>query len=80
MAEVSHVVSDEEDGMAGFERSASALAYGIYNCAFASGTLVGPIWGGMMVDHLSWGTMVWSLGLLCGFTALTTFLFLGRRK
>ena len=78
MAEVSHVVSDKEIKMAG--RSAGALAYGFQNCAFAAGTILGPVWGGMMVDHLSWGAMGWTLGLLCGVTALPVVMFLGRKK
>ena len=80
IAEISHVVSSEEAKSEGFEgKSASALAYGIYNCAFAAGTLVGPVWGGMIVEHFGWGTMGWSLGLLCGITAVPTLLFLGKK-
>jgi MFS family permease len=78
MAEISHVVSDEEVRTKG--KSASALAYGIGNCAFAVGTLVGPVWGGMVVEHAGWGTMGWSLGLLCGITTLPAILFLGKKS
>lgn len=52
MAKVSHVMSDEKSKGEGFEsKSASALGYGIYNCAFAAGALVRPVWGGIVVEH-----------------------------
>ena len=78
MAEVSHVVFDEEGRVT--ERNAAALAYGFQNCAFAAGTLIGPLWGGMMVEYLGWGTMGWSLGLLCGLSVMPIGFVLGKKK
>lgn len=75
--EVSHVVSDEEEKNGEFEEAALACGFH-HTCAFAAGSLAGPLWGGMMVEHLGWGTMGWSLGLLCGVTAVPTVLFWGR--
>ena len=40
-----------------------AQVNGLYNCAFAAGTMVGPVWAGLVKDHFGWNTMSWSLGL-----------------
>lgn len=66
MAGVSHIITD----LGGDE--CGALAYGFYNFAFAAGTSLGPIWGGLVLDSAGWGTMGWSIGLLCGFTVVLT--------
>ena len=44
----------------------------MFNVAFAAGCLIGPIWGGLVKEKAGWNTMVWTLGLLSGFSAFVT--------
>ncbi len=72
MAEVTYVVEAKEKknpGMFG-AGGAYAQAYGLFNCAFAGGCLVGPIWAGFVEVKAGWGTMAWSLGLLSALSAI----------
>ncbi|KAI9858892.1 MAG: hypothetical protein M1813_007194 [Trichoglossum hirsutum] len=48
----------------------AALMTSFDSCAFAGGTLVGPIWGGFIESKAGWGTMGWSLGLLSALSAI----------
>ena len=44
--------------------NAFAQAFGVATCAFAAGTVLGPIWGGLILTHSGWGTMTWTISLL----------------
>ena len=55
-------------------------AYALFNMSFAAGTVVGPIWAGLVVDRAGWATMGWSLGLLSIVTAIPTLLWAGDTK
>ncbi|CRG82978.1 putative MFS-type transporter C18,02 [Talaromyces islandicus] len=72
MAEITHVVIAKEKSSKGQlgKGGAYAQAYALFNVAFALGTLVGPIWGGLIKQRYGWNTMAWTLGLLSGVTAL----------
>ncbi|KAI9703307.1 MAG: hypothetical protein M1836_007873 [Candelina mexicana] len=79
MAEVTYVVQAKENknpGMFG-AGGAYAQAYGLFNCAFAGGCLVGPIWAGFVEDKAGWGTMAWSLGLLSALSAIPAVIWTG---
>ncbi|KAI9788189.1 MAG: hypothetical protein M1835_002409 [Candelina submexicana] len=79
MAEVTYVVQAKENknpGMFG-AGGAYAQAYGLFNCAFAGGCLVGPIWAGFVEDKAGWGTMAWSLGLLSALSAIPAMIWTG---
>lgn len=80
LAEVTYCVESQErrcpPGTFG-KHGAYAQAYGLYNIAFASGCLVGPIWGGLVKDKSGYDTMVWTIGLLSGVTAIPTLLLVG---
>lgn len=56
---------------------ATAQAYGLFNLAFAAGTIVGPLYAGFILDAAGWGTMGWSLGLLTGVTSVPVLLLTG---
>ena len=56
---------------------AVAQAYALFNMSFAAGTVVGPLWAGLVVDQAGWATMAWSLGLLSGVTTVPTLLWTG---
>lgn len=56
---------------------AVAQGYGLFICAFAAGTLVGPLLAGFVKENHSWGAMAWVLGLVSGVTALPIGLWLG---
>ncbi|KAI9880794.1 MAG: hypothetical protein M1830_000230 [Pleopsidium flavum] len=79
MAEITYVVEAKEKknpGMFG-KQGAYAQAYGLFNCAFAGGTLVGPIWAGFVEQRAGWGTMAWSLGLLSALSAVPAVIWTG---
>ncbi len=79
MAEVGRTVTDieEKDPGAFGSQGATARAYGLYNCAFSAGQLVGPLWAGGVKTTLGWPTMAWMLGLVSGVAGIGMALFLG---
>ena len=79
LAEISYVVAAKEKARPGAfgKKGAYAQAYGIYNCAFAGGMLLGPLWGGFLVDSAGWGTMTWSLAVLSAVTVVPAALWTG---
>lgn len=81
MADIDHAVALEEKKRPGSmgKRGAAAQGFGLFNLAFALGTLIGPLWAGFVVQKGGWGTMGWSLGLLNGVCAVTTYLWTGSR-
>ncbi|KAL8950274.1 MAG: hypothetical protein Q9222_003678 [Ikaeria aurantiellina] len=86
LAEITYILDAKEEHHPGLfgEKGAYAQAYGLFNCAFAGGMLVGPLWAGTVVDKLGWGTMCLSLGVLAVVSAVPALLFtngwIGRRK
>ena len=54
------------------EKPAYAQGYGLVNCMWAAGTLVGPIWGGYVVAEAGWATMGWSLAIVSGLSVVPT--------
>ncbi|CZR63450.1 related to vesicular amine transporter [Phialocephala subalpina] len=81
MADIDHAVALEEKKRPGSlgKRGAAAQGFGLFNLAFAIGTLVGPLWAGFVVQDAGWGTMTWTLGLLSGVGAFMTFFWTGGR-
>ena len=81
LAEIDHVVGLEEKKRPGSlgKRGAAAQAFGLFNVAFALGTLIGPLWAGFVVKKAGWGTMGWTLAILSGVGALVTFVWTGGR-
>ena len=79
LAEIAYVVGHKEKSHPGAfgGKGAYAMAYGLFNMAFAGGMLIGPIWGGLVVQGAGWGTMCWSLSLLSIVGACVSFLFVG---
>ena len=79
MAEVTFSVLAQEKRHPGAfgERGAYAQAYGIWNCAFAGGVLIGPLWGGFVRDRAGWSTMCWSLGALSAACMIPAALWTG---
>lgn len=68
------------------EKGAVGQAYGLGNMGWALGAVLGPIWAGFVYQSASWGTMGWSLALLCMATSVPTaiwtggYLFKGKHK
>ncbi|KAF7173097.1 hypothetical protein CNMCM5623_005343 [Aspergillus felis] len=56
---------------------AVALALGLTNIGFATGSIVGPFFAGFIRVHSGWGTMGWALGLLAGVSSIPVLLFTG---
>lgn len=81
MAEIDHILTMEEKMRPGIlgKRGAAAQGFGLFNFAFACGSLVGPLWAGFVLEKAGWGTMGWSLGLLSGVAAFVTLVWTGGR-
>ena len=79
LAEVSYVVMAKEKARPGTfgKRGAYAQAYGIYNCAFSGGMVLGPLWGGFVVSSAGWGTMTWSLAVISAVSIVPAALWTG---
>lgn len=54
-------------------------AYGMYVAAYALGALLGPLWVELTQQYAGWNVTTWSLAILSGVTAITTFTFSGDR-
>ncbi|KAF4550694.1 MFS-type transporter-like protein 33 [Elsinoe fawcettii] len=66
------------------EKGAYAQAYGLFNMAFAAGSMIGPLVGGLVVESYGWGAATLVLGVISGVFAGPTFWWtggsFGRRK
>ena len=56
---------------------AVALALGLTNIGFATGSIVGPFFAGFIRVQSGWVTMGWALGLLAGVSSLLALFFIG---
>ncbi|KAJ5689073.1 hypothetical protein N7462_003465 [Penicillium macrosclerotiorum] len=79
MTEISYLVGHPEDGSLGEKKSVSQ-AYALYNMAFSSGQLLGPIVGGSIKVSAGWGTMTVVLGVICALCSVPVGLFGERSK
>ena len=79
LAEITYMVEAKEkkNPEAFGAGGAYAQAYGLFNVAFAGGSLVGPIWAGFVEQRAGWGTMSWTLGLLSAVSALPVVVYSG---
>ncbi|KAI8634352.1 major facilitator superfamily domain-containing protein [Xylariaceae sp. FL1651] len=77
--EIVHIVNAKERDRPGIfgPGGATAQAYGLFNVAFAAGTIVGPLFAGFVRERSGWGTMGWSLGALSGSASVPVFLMTG---
>lgn len=77
LAEITYILNEKERRHPGLfgKKGACAQAYGLFNCAFAGGMLVGPLWAGFVVQKAGWSTMCLSLGMLAAVSAIPAFLF-----
>ncbi|KAI4249626.1 MAG: hypothetical protein L6R40_000415 [Gallowayella cf. fulva] len=77
LAEITYILDAKEKHHPGLfgQKGAYAQAYGLFNCAFAGGMLVGPLWAGAVVDKQGWGTMCLTLGILAVVSAIPAALF-----
>jgi MFS family permease len=79
MAEITYVVDAKEKKNPGTfgKTGAYAQAYGLFVMSYAAGTLVGPLWGGLVNSTAGWGTMTWTLGLLSASGAVPALIWTG---
>jgi len=79
LAEITYVVGHKEKSHPGAfgGKGAYAMAYGLFNMAFAGGMLIGPIWGGFVTLKKGWGTMCWTLAVLSIAGAVVAELWVG---
>jgi MFS family permease len=78
-AEISYAIEAHEEKRPGRygAKGAYAQGYALLNTGFAAGSLVGPLWSGYIVIESGWGTLGWSLGLLCALTAIPIIIWTG---
>ena len=85
-AEIVHIVIEKENKRPGIfgKGGATSQAYGLFNVAFAVGTMIGPVMGGYIKKSAGWGTMAWSIAVLSAVTSIPVFLvtggWIGHRK
>lgn len=79
LAEITYVVGHKEQSHPGAfgGKGAYAMAYGLFNMAFAGGMLIGPIWGGFVTQGKGWSTMCWTLAILSIAGAVVAELWVG---
>ncbi|KAJ5356970.1 hypothetical protein N7517_011579 [Penicillium concentricum] len=79
IVEVFFAVKEKEDKTPDiFGRGgAMALAFGLSNMGFASGSLIGPFFAGFIRQEAGWGAMGWALGLITGISSIPILLFVG---
>jgi MFS family permease len=79
LIEVNLSVAAIEEKFPGLCGSTGAVAqgFGLFICAFAAGTLVGPLLAGFVKEHSNWGTMTWILGLVSGCIGIPISMWLG---
>ncbi|KAK5087927.1 hypothetical protein LTR05_002143 [Lithohypha guttulata] len=56
---------------------AYAQSYSLFNVSWALGSLVGAYWAGGIKQAAGWGTMGWSLAILCAAVSVPTFIYVG---
>ncbi|PPJ58138.1 hypothetical protein CBER1_02566 [Cercospora berteroae] len=80
MAEMSYAVDAKAKRRpTGFfgKNGAYAQAYGLFNMAWAAGSMIGPLLAGLVVEARGWGTAVLILGCVSIVTALPTAIWTG---
>lgn len=77
--EIANTVDEKEREHPGIfgKKGATAQVYGLFNSAFAVGSIFGPLFAGLIKEHAGWGAMGWSLGGLCAATSVPVLLFMG---
>jgi MFS family permease len=80
MSEIAHcgMAQDAESESQPGRSNAFAQAFGVATCAFAAGTVLGPVWAGLILTHYGWATMTWSINLLSVVAAVTSSLFISK--
>jgi MFS family permease len=78
MAEIAYVVDTKEKkhppGFFG-KNGAYASAYSLFNMAWAAGTMIGPLLGGLVNSSKGWPTMTLILGCVSAFSAIPAFIW-----
>lgn len=79
MAEITYVVEAKEKKQPGIfgKQGAYAQAYGLFVGAFAAGSMIGPLWAGLVNQYAGWGTMAWTLGLFSVTGAVPALIWTG---
>ena len=78
IAEIGASVADaKEKDPQGIEGSVIAMGWSLVNAAYAAGSLIGPLFAGLIRNSAGWQTTTWCLGLLSGLTGVFLLLCLG---
>lgn len=68
---------EAEDPQAFGSGGVMALAFGLTNLGFATGSLIGPFFAGYIRQQAGWATMSWALGLVVGTSAIPILFCMG---
>ena len=71
-------IQTEQPGLLG-EKGAYATSFALMNMSYAAGSLIGPIFGSLLVDRVGWGTSTLVFGLLCAVCTIPSFYAAGGR-
>jgi MFS family permease len=77
MADITMVVERKSRNGRFGAAGAYAQAYGLLNCTYAIGALIGPVWGGYVFKAWGLGTMGWTFSLVCAASVVPTVLWCG---
>ena len=77
MADITMVVERKSRNGRFGTAGAYAQAYGLLNCSYAVGALIGPVWGGYVFKVWGLGTMGWTFSLVCAASVVPTVLWCG---
>jgi MFS family permease len=79
LVEVTDIVEAKEAEQPGIfgANGAIAQAYGLFNFAWALGSLVGPLWAGLVNQRVGWTIMSWSLALLSLVSSIPMLIWTG---
>ena len=81
MIEIAHVVEREEKRRPGLfgKQGAYAQAYALFNIAYSTGTVVGPLMAGAIRDRAGWTPTIWSLSIFVIISVPIVFFIVGGR-
>ena len=81
-SDASYTVDDimrNEPGIFG-TKGAYAQAFGLMNMAYATGSLVGPLLGGFLVEHVGWNDLTLGTGIFCALCVVPCLFATGGRR
>lgn len=80
MYTVDDLAAEDSEVWGGKGKGAYAQAFGLMNVAYATGSLVGPLIGGLGVEKVGWGGVTLGIGVMTAICVVPAILGLGGRR